>query len=344
MDQTTVKVVFTQEANEECENVIMRKSSFINASGSNIRKIGKEALQTFYVLTKDPYGEKRTLSDEDKEYFLSLKPEDITFTLLTDWFGDLANIEDKPRSSERTLSKFRPTDEMTLSNKEYHLVKSDTPINTTLGRFIFNKILVEKLGFETIFDYQNKVFLAGVYGKFDAAVATALKDDKISVYQMIRYIDTRDWLGLQLHGIITTSFTPGVLKVPASVKKLKKELISENKEALANGDAGVMQDIEDKLIKKIKEELKDDIGMDLYVSGARGSVNNHLKNIMLTRGAVKNSVTNKYDIIENSLMDGLEKKDIGTHSNMIVAGAYPKSVNKINCQPTINLSNCWKLS
>jgi hypothetical protein len=66
--------------------------------------------------------------------------------------------------------------------------------------------------------------------------------------------------------------------------------------------------------------------MDLYNSGARGSVDNHLKNIMLTRGAIKNPNTKKYEIIENSLMDGLAKKDIPTHANMIVSGAYPKAV------------------
>lgn len=143
---------------------------------------------------------------------------------------------------------------------------------------------------------------------------------------MYQYIDTRDWLGLQLHGVITTSFTPGVLKVPNEVKALKKKLMSENKEALENGDERVMEQIEKQLLNATKEALKDDIGMDLYTSGARGSVNNHLKNIMLTRGAVKNTVTGKYDIIENSLMDGLSKKDIPAHSNMIVAGSYPKSV------------------
>ena len=79
--------------------------------------------------------------------------------------------------------------------------------------------------------------------------------------------------------------------------------------------------------------------MDLYNSGARGSVSNHLKNILLTRGAVMNPVTGKYDIIENSLMDGLQKKDIPTHSNVIVTGSYPKAVS--TCWRLINFVNCW---
>ena len=314
----------TQEANEECERVMQDKANFINASGSNIRKIGKEALQTFYVLTKDPYGVERPLTKEEKMYFIKLDPEEITFEKLVEWFGNTVNIEDDDKKKNFSKSTFNPTDTLTISSTEYKLVKSATPIKTTLGRLIFNKVLVEGLHFDHVIEYQNKVMLAKVYGGFDASIAGALIKDQISVPQMKEYIDTRDWFGLQLHGIITTSFTPGVLKLPKSVVELRKKLFAENKEALERGDEKVMEMIENQLLDLTKKELKDDIGMDLYNSGARGSVNNHLKNIMLTRGAVKNTVTGKYDIIENSLMDGLQKKDITAHSNMIVAGAYPQ--------------------
>ena len=107
---------------------------------------------------------------------------------------------------------------------------------------------------------------------------------------------------------------------------MKKELIEKNKAAIANGDNRVIENIEKELIKATQKELADDVGMDLFNSGARGSVGNHLKNILLCRGAVANPVTGKYDIIENSLLDGLEKKDLTPHSNTIVTGSYPKAV------------------
>ena len=324
-DQTTVKIIFTQEANEECESVINKKSYFINASGSNIRKVGKEALQTFFVLTKDPYGEYKSLSLEDKKYFLSLKKEDLNFENFVDWFGDTVNLTDNDKTKPKVKSKYNPCDTLTISPEEYSLVHGE-PIKTTLGRLIFNKVLIESLGFDNIFEYQNKVFTAKVYGGFDAAIANALKEDKISVSQMRDYVDTRDWFGLQVHALITSSFTPEVMKLPPEVVELKKKLMKENEEALKAGDERVIEKIEQQLIAATKKALDGNIGMDLYISGARGSVDNHLKNIMLTRGAVQNPVTKEYDIIENSLMDGLAKKDIGTHSNMIVSGAYPKAV------------------
>ena len=325
-DQVTVKIIFTQEANEECETVIGKKSYFINSTGNNIRDVGKEALQTFFVLTKDPYGEYKELTKEEKDYFLSLKKDDFTFSNLVSWFGNTVDLRDGDKHKQAKHSKFNPCDTLTLSHEEFSIVKEKEPIKTTLGRFIFHKILVEGLHFEHIFNYMNKVFLAKDFKAFDATIANALKEDNISVDQMVEYINTRDWFGLQLHAVITSSFTPGVVKLPESVKELRKKLFDENAEALKNGDSRVMENIENTLIAATKKELAGDIGMDLYNSGARGSVNNHLKNILITRGAVKNPVTKEYDIIENSLMDGLAKKDIPTHSNMLISGAFPKAV------------------
>jgi DNA-directed RNA polymerase beta' subunit len=326
-DQTTVKIIWTQEANEEIEKVITKKTNFINAPGNNIRVVSKEVLQTFYVLTKDPYGSYKSLTKEEKDYFLHLDPKKITLTDMISWFGNTTTIKDSKEGKDPSKSKFNPCDTLTISSKEYSIIKSDKPIRTTIGRLIFNKLMVEGLGFGDIIGYCNDVLKAGVFkSKFDRTVGNALKDDKITTEQMVKYINMRDWFGLSLHGVITTSFTPGVLTLPPKVEKLKKKLMEENKEALANGDEVVMEKIEKQLIAATQEALKDDIGMDLYNSGARGSVDNHLKNIMISRGAILNPATGKYEIIENSLMDGLAKKDIPTHANVIVSGAYPKAV------------------
>ena len=327
-DQTTVKIVFTQEANEECKKAMNSKSYFINASGQNIRKVENEAIQTFYTLTKESNStNSRPLTDEEKKYFLSFKPEDITFTNMVDWFGDLVDLNTQTKSSinsKNHKSKFRPTDTFTLTHSEYPLVKDK--INTTLGRFIYTKLIVEMIHFENILPFINFVLDDGGHGKVEKTVANALKEDKITVDQMYKYVDTRDWLGLQLHSVITTSFTPGVLKVPKEVQALKKELLKKYKTELENGDNHASEIIEKELIAKTKEALKDDIGMDLYVSGARGSIGNNYKNMYLMRGAIKNNMTGKYEIITGSLLDGLQKENIDAHSNSILSGAFPKAV------------------
>lgn len=323
MDQTTVKIVFTQEANEECTKVMNSKSYFINAAGQNIRKLENEAIQTFYTMTKDPGANDRKLPAPDKKMFLEMNPNDITFEKLVEWFGDLVDVSDG-RNINRKKSKYNMTDILTISHEEYPMVEGT--ITTTLGRLMFTKIIVEGIGLSTVLGFVNYVLTDGGFGKVEGTIADALKEDLITVDQMYQYVDTRDWLGLQLHSVITTSFTPGVLKVPKEVKDLKKELLKKYKTELENNDERASEQIEKELIAKTKEVLKDDIGMDLYVSGARGSLGNNYKNINLTRGAIKNNMTGKYDIVTNSLMDGLEKKDMSAHSNSILAGAYPKAV------------------
>ena len=53
-DQITAKIIWTQEANEECERVMNSKSFFLSSNGKNMRGCGLELDQTFYVLTKNP--------------------------------------------------------------------------------------------------------------------------------------------------------------------------------------------------------------------------------------------------------------------------------------------------
>lgn len=50
-DQVTVKPVFTQEANEECERIMLSKCNLLNIEGKGIRSIGNEGIQTLYSMT-----------------------------------------------------------------------------------------------------------------------------------------------------------------------------------------------------------------------------------------------------------------------------------------------------
>lgn len=311
------------EANEECEQVMNRKSYYLNISGENIRKLGNESSQTLYSLTKNPTEKNRVITQEEKNELLKLKPSDFTYERLIDMFADLK----EPNSFKVKKAKFLPNDKMTLKSNEYF---QNGTIETTVGRFVYNKIMVEGLGFQKINGYVNDEITDGYNKKIESAISDCLLRDVITVKQMNRYVDTRDWFTLQLHTAITSSFTPKTIKIPPKVEALKKQLLKQYKTELENGDEKVSEMIEKKLIEAIKEEYKDDVGLDLYISGARGSVKNNLKNITLMKGAVKNDITGKYDIITNSLMDGLAKKDIPSSANSILAGAYPKAVGTQN--------------
>ena len=292
------------------------KSYFVNASGNIIRSIDIEALQTFYVMTKEPPANSRELPSEIVLSIQEMKPSDITFDWLVDNFGNMTSISNGEHSTKHTTSKYNMTD----------IIDIRTPYlgftgKTTLGRLLYSKIVIEQCGLEEVIGFVNLPVTAKQNGITEKIIASALKEDKVPIPNMYKYVDTRDWLGLQLHAVICTSFTRGSLLKPKEVDDLHKELLKKYKKELENNDEKVSEIIEKALIAKTKEVLKDDIGMDLYLSGARGSIDNNYKNINLMRGAVKNLQTGKYDIIKGSLMDGLDKKDIAPHSNSIVLGA-----------------------
>lgn len=261
----------------------------------------------------------------------------MTYTNFVSWFSKTTNTIDK--KSVVNDARFHVCDTLTLTHEEYHLVPKGEKIETTVGRLVYNKMMIESLGFDSFLSYNNDVMDKGGFKKFEGKVAEALQNDIIDTHQMMNYINTRDWFGLQFHTTITSSFTLATTKIPPSVKALKEKLLNENQKAIEAGDVRVVEKIENELIDATMKELKDDIGMDLYTSGARGSVGNHLKNMYLMRGAVQNPYTKEYEIITNSLCDGLAKDDIATHSNVIVSGSFPKAVN-VYRQP-INHVNCW---
>lgn len=319
-DQTTVKILFTQEANAECEEKMNSKQYFISAKGSFIRVTGNEGIQTLYTLTKNPKDTDKILSTSDAFKFIQMKPEDITFEFLIDTFGNTVDITNGINTNE-TKSKYNTTDIIDI-RVPYNGFKG----KTTLGRLMYNKIILEQSGLSDLFGYINYEINDGANSAIEQKIANYTKEDKITVDQLYNYIDYRDWLGLQLHAVITTSFTPRILKRPPEVTKLKNELIKKYKKEIEDGDPNIASLIDNELVKKTQEVLDDDIGMDLYKSGARGSMGNNFKNMYLFRGAVMNRSTGKYEILENALLDGLDKKNVSVHSNTILEGAYPKAV------------------
>lgn len=315
-DQTTFKVLWTQEANEECEKVMNRNAFFVNTSGKFIRYVELEAIQTFYNMTKEPTNNSRTISMVDTFTLCDLNSNEITFDNIVDLFGYLEH-------KDGTYPRFYPDDKMTIPVGKYDDNKEK--IETTVGRFIFNKIILQSPGLSKELGFINKELTEGEFFSLERKIGDYLLAGKFNTDQMYKYVDTRDWLSLQAHVLITPSFTPDTVKIHPDVQKLKDELFEQYKKELEAGDAAITEMIEKKLIEKTKEVFKDDPGMELYNSGARGSLKNNYKNIALMRGAVYNRATGKFEVVQNSLNDGLAIKDIPISSNTILEGAYPKA-------------------
>ena len=261
------------------------------------------------------------LSQANKEYLLSLKPEDLTFRTLVSILGDTTSNKNGFSSGVKK-SRMNPTDTFELNPSEY-FVKEKTL--TTVGRFIFNKYIVERCKFQSILGYVNIPLTAKAVSKLEVKLSSALTDNRITNEDFKKYIDYRDTLGLQLHSVIATSFTMNTIKTPPAVAKKKAELFRKYKKELDSGDIALSEKIEKELVSDAKAILKGDPGLDLYNSEARGNFGNY-KNMNIYKGATLNGNSGKYEIVQSSFMDGIRKEDIPSFGSAVIAGAYPKAV------------------
>lgn len=259
------------------------------------------------------------INPDQKKFLLSLTPKELTFELLCDMFAH-KRVKTDSLKPELGDVKFLPTDMMTLMPTEYF---NNSKLETTVGKFIYNKYMIEGLGLEEIVGYVNWELTDSGNRKVEGILSAALTNDLIDVAKYADYIDQRDWFGEIMHFPIACSFTSNILKTPKEVTDLRDKLFKENREKLDSGDIFTAEKIEKATLTKAKEILKDDPGMDLYNSGARGSFNNNYKNINIMKGPVYNNITGKYDIIETSHMEGMKKENIDTFGNSIISGAYP---------------------
>lgn len=62
-DQMSIKGIFSQEANAECDKIVRSKANILDINASNVRKSENEAIQTLYTLTKRPSNPRGELDD-----------------------------------------------------------------------------------------------------------------------------------------------------------------------------------------------------------------------------------------------------------------------------------------
>ena len=259
------------------------------------------------------------ISDQDKKYLLSLRPEDITYELGMQLFAD--HVKKVDGQIIEVKSRFEPHDYFRLDAGEY--INKETII-TTVGSFIFNKFIIEPR-FAEYLGYNNEVINSDGLKDLENKLSKLLLEDKITTTDFADYLDRIQWLGMQFHEPLAASFTMRGLKPVPKVIKRRDELIKQNKEALEKGDVMVMSAIEKELVELAKAEISDDPSMDLYYSGARGSIPNNYKQLSIVKGPVFNKTIGKYQFIQNSFFEGLRKEDIAAAGTNVINGQYPKS-------------------
>lgn len=262
----------------------------------------------------------RRVTDEEKKYLLSLKPEDITYELGMKLFSD--TVKKGPDNKiEIFKAHYDTTDLIKLDKNEF---MNSEPIETTLGLFLFNKFITEPL-FKEHIGFYNKTLNADAIDDYEALLSQLLLVDKINTKQMADYLNRIQWFGMRFHESMAASFTMKTMKPIDSVIKLRDKLIKENKDEIEKGNVLKMAEIEKETVKLAMKELGNDPGMDLYKSGARGSVGNNYKQLSVVKGIIMDQTDGKQKMMTSNFYEGVKKDELSFFATNVTNGAYPKA-------------------
>lgn len=271
-------------------------------------------------MMEDIWMEKKNyISDEDKAFLLQMTPHDLSVTNITRLFGWTAKKIDGKFT--RIPPRFKTTDWLILKDNEYINQKG---LETTVGSVLFNKLYIENKVEEAVpnhfFDGEvtNKQF-----NKLLGYIEKGVMNGVLKVQpNLLDFLYAYEFYSMKLVTVFSPSYTPGLFQSNQNIRNKKKEALANQK----TGNLDEMVAIEDDVVAYAKKELKDDPGMTLFDSGARGSFENDYKNMCLMVGAIKNESNGEYEFIKHGYLEGLKKEDWVGAGNIVVNSQYPKSV------------------
>ena len=261
---------------------------------------------------------KERVTEQQKKELLALNQDDLSVSLISKLFGKTTSKKDGKFVVNEPVYNIRAL--MHLDAGEYI---NKEPVDTTVGSFLFNKLMVEGM-IDIIVPngYYNEVIDKKGFGKLKKMISEAVMMKKLPVNpNLIKWLKHYEFYGMKVCTIFSPSYSEGLLRQNSKVIERKNELL-KNKDS---SDVTGMTEIEDELVADSRKILKNDTGMTLFDSGARGSFDNDYKNMNLMVGPVKIPGTDDFDMITSNYIEGIKKDEIVAASNSLVSAVYPKA-------------------
>ena len=268
---------------------------------------------------------KKLLSKEEKKELISIPQEKLSVSMITKLFGKTTTKSPDGKKFVVNEPKFNVRDLVHLDANEYI---NKEPVDTTVGSILFNKIMVEGMLEEVIpGGYYNEVIDKSGFGKFLDYLSEGVMMQKIKVNPtLIKWLKQYEFYGMKACTIFSPSYSEGLLRPNLEIEKEKQKLIKTTKIETPQD----MAELEDRLVASARKTLKNDAGMTLFDSGARGSFDNDFKNMNLMLGPVAIPGSDgKFDMVTSNYIDGLQKEDLIAAGNTVVNSTYPKAVKGV---------------
>lgn len=259
------------------------------------------------------------LSEELKRKLFSLEKGNITVQQISELFAYRTK-------KGNTFDVIPPV----ISTKAKIFLKAGEYINqeditTTAGIFLFNKLLVEGPVSSVIpGGYYNEVLTKKKLTQFLDLLAQGILEGKLKIEPDIyQFLKDYEFWGLKLVTIFSPSYTMGMVKPSEELQKKRQKLLHDAPKDMSVSE---MVALRDKILADVKDEIKNDPGLSLFDSGARGGFDNDFGNMFVAVGPVEIPGTGKFDFMKSNYINGIAKSDLVAAANIIVNAEYPKAI------------------
>ena len=195
---------------------------------------------------------------------------------------------------------------------------------TTIGIWIFNKVFIENELFD-LYGYINEPINKKMVGKITDKIGYAVLEEKVPLDTLKNFIMKAQKF-MPYVSVLANGYSMKLLLITKVINKAKADLVKKYRDRLDKNDPDAVIAIQEELLKLAKETLKDDVGIDTYNSGARGSFDNDFKNMFIMKGITKNpDPTKGYNIIMSNYIEGIAKEEYADFANSLAEGPYSRS-------------------
>lgn len=222
--------------------------------------------------------------------------------------------------------RFNPYDTIDIPpgsyGKEGH--KNKNTFTTTVGRYIYNKIFIEKELFDLCGGYYNQAINKKLFNKIGQLLAHGLIEGKVELQVYKNYLNKTQ----KVMPIVTTimnSETDAMYLIADKIRVKKKELLKKHAKEIEQGHYDIIPEIEKELIEYAKKELQDDGSLDVFDNNESADYGNNFKNMFVMKGLVKKTDGEGYNIIASDLMGGIDKSEYINYAASLVAGPYMRA-------------------
>ena len=260
---------------------------------------------------------KTVTSNTDINYLVNIKEEDITTSFINDLFGEFESGR-----------RFNPYDIITIPADSYGPAgkRNKKPFVTTVGIWVFNKYFIEPHLFD-LFKYINKTVDKKIFKNINNKISECVLEDKLPIEAMKDFM-MKTQKAMPYISILAPNYTDKMLECTVIIDKKKKELLAKYKEQLDAGDAVVADKVEKELLNFAIDYMGDDPSMDMFISGARGTIGNNFKNMFVMKGVIKDPDPNakqKYKVAQSNYIDGIIPEEYALFANSLAAGPYARA-------------------